>query len=115
MVGLIAWKEFELKTAAYCGRRGCQRSIFDKLRSQLGKREPTLEDSQSEARAGEPALWETRDSQSASVQQRATDEIDGDLAMVVGRATEPGQVGSAFAFANRIQAAQTNDQVAQSG
>ena len=35
--------------------------------------------------------------------------------MVVGRATESGQGGGAAAFASRIQATQTNHQVAQSG
>jgi len=35
--------------------------------------------------------------------------------MVVGRATEARQVGSALTFAHGVQAAQTNDQVAQSG
>jgi hypothetical protein len=58
--GSIAWKEFELKGAADRGRIGCSRSGFDKLASQPGRREPTLEDSQSEGRAGEPVFWETR-------------------------------------------------------
>ena len=35
--------------------------------------------------------------------------------MVVGRAPEAGQVGSAFALASRIQDAQTHHQIAQSG
>lgn len=52
---------------------------------------------------------------SARVQERAADQVDGGLAMVVGRATETGQVGSAFALASRIQGAQTHDQIAQSG
>ena len=114
MVGPIAWKESDVKGAEDRRRIGCKRSGFDKLPSQPDTSGPTLEDSQRQARAGEPVLWETRGARSASVQQRATDEIDGDLAIVLGGATEAGQVGSAFTLASRIQAAQTNDQVAQS-
>ncbi len=37
------------------------------------------------------------------------------MAMVVGCAPEAGQMGSAFALASRIEGAQTNHQIAQSG
>src|SRR5208283_1537898 len=115
LAGLVAWKQLDLKGASDFGWKGCKRDNLDKLQSQSGKREQTLEDSQSGARAGEPVLGESRGFQSTSVQQRAADKVDGDLAMVVGRVAEARQVGSAFTFANPVQAAQTYDQVAQSG
>jgi hypothetical protein len=115
MAGLNAMGGFGLKGAADRWGRCPKRSGFGRLQGQPGKRELTSEASHTEARAIEPVLCETRGPQSASVQERAADEIDGDLAVVVGHATEAGQVGSALAFANRVQAAHTNDQVAQSG
>src|SRR5208283_4961496 len=100
LAGLVAWKQLDLKGASDFGWKGCKRDNLDKLQSQSGKREQTLEDSQSGARAGEPVLGESRGFQSNSVQQRAADKVDGDLAMVVGRVAEARQVGSAFTFAN---------------
>lgn len=52
---------------------------------------------------------------SAAVEKRTGEKIDGDLTVVFGGRSEPGQIGCAFVFASGIQATETDDQIAQSG
>ena len=80
---------------------------------QQGKQERSLD--QGRSQSGQISALRTSRGPSACVQERAADQVDGGLVMVVGCGTEAGQVGSAFALASRIQGAQTDHQIAQSG
>jgi len=51
----------------------------------------------------------------SSFEQRPADQINGDLAVVGGRVAKARQIGGALVVAGRIQAAQTDDQIAQRG
>jgi hypothetical protein len=50
-----------------------------------------------------------------SIQERASEKIDGDLGVVLGIRSKPRQRGSLFVFAGSIKATETDHQIAQSG
>ena len=52
-------------------------------------------------------------SPSASIEQRATEQIDGDLVIVVSGVAEAGQIGLAFVLPGGVQRAQADHRIAQ--
>jgi len=95
-------------------RGSCGRKTADLLNPQVPQRKQERSLDQGRSRSQSSALRKSR-SLSACFQERATDQVDGRLAMVVGCGPEAGQVGGAFALASRIEGAQTDDQIAQRG
>jgi len=47
------------------------------------------------------------------MEQRATEQINGDLVIVVSGAAEAGQIGSAFVLPGGVQRAQADHRMAQ--
>jgi hypothetical protein len=52
---------------------------------------------------------------SASIQERASEKIDGYLGVMLGGGSEPGQIGGASLVSSGVKAAEPDDQVAQGG
>jgi len=49
------------------------------------------------------------------IQERTTDQVDGQAAIVSGGTAEAWQIGGGFLLAGGIQRAQADDQIAQGG
>jgi len=55
------------------------------------------------------------DARSMLIQERTTDQVDGQAAIVSGGTAEAWQIGGGFVLAGGIQRAQADDQIAQGG
>jgi hypothetical protein len=75
------------------------------------RRTPTKDGGSTEGGLGECVT----PARSASIQEGASDEIDGYLGVVLGRGSEPRQIGGASLLASGIQAAEADNQVTQRG